>query len=205
MKLAWIFVLASAVFLGMQACSVPSIHPLYAPESLVQDSGLVGEWESAGQTLTRVKVADASGGRYSGHLTMHHQGELKAQVDLELALTQIGDDRYVDLYLAEHEREQLAARYGFLALPVHQFMLIRRDGDSLRVWTFDPDWMQRAVQHNAFSCDVLPMGGRDISVVTADTATLRSFLQKYGKDEGALSPPMSFKRVVTESAAPDAH
>jgi hypothetical protein len=179
----------------LSACSVPSLRALYGPESLVQDPGAVGEWVTDGPTIARVVVNEGSDGTYLGALTIHKDGELKASLSLELSLTQIGEDRYVDLYLPKAEREALAARYGFLALPVHQFMMVERDDDVLRVWMFNAEWIRRSAAENAFACEILPIAGRDIAVITADSGSLSGFLREHAHDEGALLPPMVFRRV----------
>jgi hypothetical protein len=176
-------------------CSVPSVQPLYGPDSLLPDAGLVGEWVSEGPTVTRVGVSEGSDGRYRGALAVHHEGELKTVLNLELSVTQIGEDRYVDLYLAKPDREGLAARYGFLALPVHQFMMTHREGDVLRVWAFDPNWLKRAAADHAFACEILPIGGQSIAVVTADSGTFREFLREHAHDPGSLLSPMVFHRL----------
>jgi hypothetical protein len=178
----------------LSGCSVPSLHPLYGPESLVQDAGLVGEWATDGPTVTRVVVSEGPDAKYLGALTIHHNGELKTDLSLDLSLTQIGEDRYVDLYLAKPDREGLAGRYGFLALPVHQFMMTEREGDVLRVWTFNANWLKRAASENAFACEVLPIGGQDIAVITADSGSFREFVRKHAHDPGSLSGPMVFHR-----------
>jgi len=193
MRHAW--TIAAALAASLLGCAAPSLHPLYTPELLVQDSGLVGEWATEGPTVTRVAVEEGKDGRYEGALTIHHQGELKTGLNLEVSLTDIGDERYVDLYLARPDREKLAGHYGFLALPVHQFMMVRREGDTLRVWAFEADWVERAGAKQGFACEVLPIAGRHVAVVTADSDSLREFLRAHAHDAGALSPPMIFHRV----------
>jgi hypothetical protein len=194
MRRKWTIALVTTVILS--ACSSPSIHPLYGPESLVQDPGLVGEWATDGPTVTRVLVSEGSDGRYLGALTVDLKGELKTSLNLEVSLTQIGEDQYVDLYLAKTDRGTLAAHYGFLALPVHQFMMIKREDDVLRVWMFSADWIQRAGPENAFASEILPIGGHEIAVITADSGSLSGFLRKHAHDPGALSPPIVFRRVA---------
>jgi hypothetical protein len=190
---AWTSIVAMAVTLS--ACSAPLLRPLYAPESLVQDPGIIGEWATDGPTVTRVVVSEGVGGRYVGALTVHQNAELKTGLSLELSLTEIGEDRYLDLYLARSDREALAARYGFLALPVHQFMVIERDADVVRVSTFNADWIRRAAAENAFACEILPVGGLDIAVITADSGSFREFLRAHARDPGARSSPLVFRRV----------
>jgi hypothetical protein len=178
------------------ACSAPSLQPLYVPGTLVQDPGLVGEWATQGPTVTRVVLSEGKDGKYLGALTIHRDGQLKAGLALEVSLTQIGTDRYVDLYLDKPEREALAGRYGFLALPVPQFMMIKRDGDEATAWMFNADWLRRAAADNAFACEVVPVAGQDIAVITADSGSLGEFLRVHAHDPGALLAPLVFRRMT---------
>jgi hypothetical protein len=191
-------------------CASPSLHPLYGPETLTEDPGLVGEWATEGPTVTRIVVTEAADGRYHGALTIRRGTETRASVGLELALTDIGEDRYVDLFLARADRETLAGHYGFLALPVHQFMMLRRDDNKLRVWAFNADWMRRAGAENRFACEVLPVAGQEMAVVTATTSSMQQFIERHAHDTNALNPPMVFHRVGhdehyadTDGNAPD--
>jgi hypothetical protein len=195
------FAAAMVVTVVLSGCSAPSLRALYAPGSLVQDPGVVGEWATDGPTVTRVVVNEGADGKYLGALTIHKDAELKTALSLELSLTQIGEDRYVDLFLARTERETMAARYGFLALPVHQFMIIEREDDVVRVRMFNADWIQRAASENAFAYEVLPIAGRDIAVITADSGSFSEFLREHAHDEGALLPPMVFRRVGPSGAS----
>jgi hypothetical protein len=154
--------------------------------------------------VTRVVVSEHPDGKYLGALTVHDEAELKTGMSLEVSLTQIGEDHYVDLYLAKRDREMLAARYGFLALPVHQFMMIERRDDVLRVWMFNADWIRRAASQNAFACEILPIAGQEIAVITGDSGSLNGFLREHAHDPGALSRPLVFRRVRPPPVGRDA-
>ena len=196
MKNVWLATLAMATCMGaVGGCSSPSLHPLAGPDSLVQDYGLPGEWATDGPTVTRVIVTETPDGKYSGALTIHQNAEAKAALGLEISLTQIESDHYVDLFLAKPDRERLAAKFGFLALPVHQLMMVQREEDTLTVWTFDAEWLRRAGKERSFACEVLPIAGRDVAVITAETGSLRQYLSKHAHDRGVLSAPMVFHRV----------
>jgi hypothetical protein len=196
--------LAVALLVTLAACSVPSLRPLYAPETLVPDPGLVGEWATDGPTVTRVVVSEGPDGKYVGALTIHQDTALKTALGLELSLTQIGEDYYLDLFLAKADREAMAARYGFLALPVHQFVMVKRENGELRVWMLHPDWIQRAASENAFATEILPIGGHEIAVITADSGSFREFLREHAHDPGALTAPILFRRVQAAAPADEA-
>jgi hypothetical protein len=190
MKRSIIVVLAAALV----ACSSPSIRPLAGPESLVSDPGLVGTWVTEGPNPTRVVVTEGTDGKYLGAVELQ-TADRTISLALDLSLTQIGDDMYVDLYLAKPEREALVGRYGFLALPVHQFMMIKRDGDELRVTAFKARWLQEASAANGFALEVMPIGGHEIGVITADSGTLTELLRTHAHDAGATTKPMVFHRL----------
>ena len=190
MKRSIIVMMATALF----ACSSPSLQPLAGPQSLVSDPGLVGTWAMEPPNQIRVVVTEGTDGRYLGALDVQSASPTTSMM-LDLSLTQIGADRYVDLFLAKPEREALAGRYGFLALPVHQFMMLERDGDELRVTSFKAHWLrQAAATTNAFAMEVLPVAGHEIGVVTADSGSLNEFLRVHAHDPGATAPPMVFRR-----------
>jgi hypothetical protein len=190
MKRSIVFVVAAALL----GCSSPSLQPLAGPQALVSDPGLVGTWAMEPPNQTRVVVTAGADGRYLGALDVQNAGGTTS-LTLDVSLTQIGDDQYVDLFLAKPEREALAGRYGFLALPVHQFMMLERNGDELRVTSFNAHWLQQAAATtNAFAMEVLPLGGHEIGVVTADSGSLNEFLRAHAHDPGATAPPMVFRR-----------
>ena len=190
MKRSILLVMAAALI----ACSTPSLQPLAGPESLVSDAGLVGTWAMEPPNELRVVVTEGTDGRYLGALDVQNAGRTTSLM-LELSLTQIGGDRYVDLFLAKPERDALAGRYGFLALPVHQFMMLERNGDELRVTSFKAHWLKEAsATTKAFAMEILPVGGNEIGVVTADSGSLNDFLRAHAHDPGATAPPMVFRR-----------
>lgn len=189
MKRSLMVIMAAALC----ACSSPSLQPLAGPESLVSDPGLVGTWVMDPPHQMRVVVTEGKDGRYVGALDVQSAGGTTSLI-LDLSLTEIGNDKYVDLYLAKSEREALAARYGFLALPVHQFMVLERDGDELRVTSFKAGWLKEAAATNAFAMEIVPIAGHEIGVITADSGTLTEFLRLHAHDPGAMAGPMVFRR-----------
>jgi hypothetical protein len=177
----------------LYACSSPSLHPLAGPESLVSDPGILGTWAMDPPNQTRVVVTQGKDGRYVGALEVEDAGRTTS-LTLDVSLTQIGEDQYVDLYLAKPERDALAGRYGFLALPVHQFMMVQRNDDELRVTSFKASWLKGAAASNAFAMEVLPVAGHEMGIITADSGSLTEFLRLHAHDAGATAPPMVFRR-----------
>ncbi|MCE2652841.1 MAG: hypothetical protein ACK51N_03965 [bacterium] len=191
--------LSGAAACSLAGCSSPSLQGLTPAQSLVEDPGLTGEWVTEGRTVTRVTISPGAGRSYRGTLTVAHDGEFKTGLDVEIRLTDIDSQRYADLYLAKAERDRLIGRYGFLVLPVHQFMALERQGDTIRVWTFNSDWLRRAADAERFPCVGLPLGEGDVPVITADVDAMRAFLARRGRDPGARADPLIFRRVIPVS------
>lgn len=195
----WVSAIAS---LGALAgCSVPSLQALHEPEPLVHDPGLLGEWESDSATPMRVTIRNGVHGKYEAVLSSDKIRSLAGGLKLEVGVTEIGADRYVDLYLSRDERELLIERYGYLVLPVHQFMAMRREHDTLSVWFFDAEWLRRASAEHGFVAEIVKIGGDEVPVVTGDARQLRAYLSRHAHDAGARTSPTVFKRKSSSGLA----
>lgn len=177
-------------------CSTPFLNSAATSNSLVSDPEMVGEWVSEGDTITRAKIASQNAGRYEVTLIVHHKGELKSQVNLDVTLTDIGEARFWDLYLARSDREKLVATYGFLAVPVHQIMKVSRAGNELRVWNFNAAWLDSTAKSERIGSNHIALGGGDVSMVTAPTEQVRELIRRHANDPAAFEAPIVFRRVA---------
>lgn len=177
-------------------CGTPFLNSAATSNSLVNDPELVGEWTSEGDTITRAKIASQSAGKYEVILTVHHKGEFKSQVDLDVTLTDIGEARFWDLYLARSSREKLVSTYGFLAVPVHQIMKISRMGNELRVWNFNAAWLDSTAKSEKIGSNHIALGGGEVSMVTAPTDQVRDLILRHANDPAAFEAPIVFRRVA---------
>ncbi|MBS0196490.1 MAG: hypothetical protein JSR77_07010 [Planctomycetes bacterium] len=180
---------------ALDGCGGSFLHSAAGTSEAVWDPVIVGEWAAAGTTVTRAVVSELSPGQYSVVLTVHHQGEFKTALKLDLVLTQIGTGRYADLFLSRSERDRLVGQYGFLVVPVHQIMKVSHDEDALRVWMFDAAWLERAADAGKFTHDRVTLGGGEASVITESTEQLRELISHKGEDPTAFGPPIVFHRM----------
>lgn len=176
-------------------CSTPFLNSAVSSHAVVQDSGLAGEWIASGATTTRAIITEAPNGRYSVSMTVHHQGEFKTALNVDVALTNIGKDTYWDVFLARTERDKLVNTYGFLAVPVHQVMKVTRIGDELRVWNFDAAWLDSMAQREKVASNHVSLGGGEVSMVTATTDQVRDIILRHAHDPAAFEEPMIFRRM----------
>ena len=190
---------ASGVIAG---CGTPFLHSASGNGPLIRDPGLAGERTTAGAPTTHAVIHDpkdsagggGDGGPYVVALTVQHDGESKTSLTLDLTLTEIGGARYADLFLARAERDRLVGTYGFLAVPVHQVIKISRDGDELRVWSFNGSWLEGTAQGGMFSHDRITVGGGEVEMVTAPTDKVRELIARHGNDGAAFAEPLVFRR-----------
>lgn len=175
-------------------CGSPFLHSAASSGASVRDPGLVGEWVTRDDTVARA-VIDSAGDQYTVSLTVHHKGEFKSALKLELNLTDIGEARYADLFLSRDDRDKLVGTYGFLAVPVHQVMKLSRSGNELRVWTFDGSWLEGQTKAGLIGQERVTVGGDSTIMITGSTEAIRQMLAKYGNDPKAFDDPMIFYRV----------
>jgi hypothetical protein len=189
---AWVVVAALGLIGG---CGAPFLHSAAEGGTGVVDSGIAGEWVTSGQTTTRVTIREGVGGRYLATLTVHDKGEFKTSLGVDLTLNDIGNARYADLFLSREDRDHMVQTYGFLAVPVHQTVKLRREGDELRVWQFDGRWLERNAVNEGFASDRMVVGGGEMTVVTAPTDQVRASIAKNGDKAEVFGEPLLFRRV----------
>ncbi len=189
--------MAALVALGGTGCGSPFLHP--AASTSTSDPGLIGEWATAEPMEIRASIAlpqsGSAGTAYTVALTVHDHGDFKTALNLDLMLTDINGDRYVDVFLSRPERDKLVGTYGFLVVPVHQVMKVVRNGDTLKVWSFRGDWLETHTTSSVFSHERVTIGGGDLPLVTAPTDRIRELLAQHGDDPKAFAEPMVFHRA----------
>ncbi len=180
-----------AAALMTTGCATPFLHGVGS--GLVRDEGLVGEWVNDGETVTHAKIASGING-YAVALTVHHKGELRTSVTLDLTLSDAGGARFADLFLSRDERDKLVGTYGFLVIPAHQVMKIHREGDKLHVWTLRETWTAPAGADPGIAHDTAIVGGTTTTLVTASPGQVREWLGHRADDSAAFGEEIVFYR-----------
>jgi len=182
-------------------CAPAFLHSAALPGRPVSDPGLVGEWVTSGDTVTRATVSESEDpGMYRVALTIHHKGEFKSALTLDLTLAGSESATFVDLFLAKPEREKLVGAYGFLVLPVHQVMKIARERNEVRLWPFNEQWLQR--EGESYPSERMAIGGGETTVVTAPSEQVRDLLERHADDPNAFGDPIVFRRVAPGESPP---
>ncbi len=190
MKNACTAALLGSITLAMlgaaSGCSTPSLSPIADQATSVREEGLVGEWKSDEYSATVSAPSDKA--LYKVAISSISDDEIRGSLNLELRATTLGDHHYLDLFLAKSERKKLVDQYGGLAIPTHQIMRYRLDGDTLTVWMLKEGSLPGTDgrTHIVYMDD-------EAEVLTAETAGLRKLIERA--PEEAFDGATEFKRV----------
>ena len=183
----------------LPACGTPVLHTAAPVGTTVRDDGLVGEWatsDTADDLQIRVIITGPkapTSDLYPASLSVFHKNRLSSAISLDVHITDIGEHRYADLFLAENERSHLAGMYGFLVVPVHQIVRIKREGDSLDLWMFDKSWSdgEAGLAQRAS----INIGDRDVVLFTSTSDNVRAILAQVGQGDEAFGERIRLIRL----------
>lgn len=185
-------VMCVTLALVLSGCGSPSLHSAASAGSPSRDAGLAGIWLAHEPATVRADLspkADAS--EYAASLTVHHKGEFKSSLEVDLVLFEIDGVQFADLFLSRPARDKLVESHGFLAVPVHQVTKLSRQGDVLTVWPFEADWLRSQV---GAPVEPVAVGGGELTLITASPDQMRTILQRSATAPAAFGQPMIFQR-----------
>jgi hypothetical protein len=167
---------------------MPSLHPLYSAENLTSLPGLSGTWEgnadeSGPETWQFSQVDSVS---YTLEYT-----ENEAPGEFDTHIVKLGNHLFVDIAPIGPETEN--ELYRGLLMPVHMFGRIWLKGDTLRIGWLDGDWLSQQIDSGLIELGCETMD--EDRLITASTAQLQEFAQKYADDTLAF-PPTVLDRVT---------
>jgi len=191
--------LLTAAFL-MVGCSTPCLHPIATKESTMTDAGLVGKWVESKDADATYIIAAADNDTYT--LESIPNDTKKKRQNYAFTLFHLADNRFIDLTISPKDREDLGEKYGSLIVPLHVFMKVDHNGDSLKVSFVNEDWLKSGLKdgthklrHETVEEDT------DGFLITASTAELEQFLIRNAGNGKAWDKPMLLERVVGETPA----
>jgi len=152
---------------------IPSLHPLYTEDDLVTDPLLVGVWADKDGKITWTFTENGENA-----YTLDYADEDGQNGQFAVHLLKLGDRQFLDLYPADPDLQQNVF-YNYHLLPIHTFMRVERQGDSLRMAVLKRNWIKRylkehpkAIKHEAVDEGIL---------LTAQPKDLQAFLRQLDK------------------------
>ncbi len=120
------------LMLGLAGC-VPSLHPLYTPQTLVYDPAVVGTWQQEDSRWVFEGNADDK----SYVLTIvEKEGP---QSKLTAHLVEIDGHRFFDFYPADDAELEAGQWLKFHIIPVHLFFRVDKTDTTFRLAAMNPD------------------------------------------------------------------
>jgi len=171
---------------------IPSLHPLYTDQDVIFDPLLVGEWENDGgkQTWTFAKSGDNA---YS----VIFVGRDEKKGEFLVHLVKVGDHQFLDFFPQKPDLPQNDFYKGHL-MPVHTFMRVDRQGDSLELSFLKPDWIRdylrahpEAIKHEEVDNSIL---------LTAQPKQLQAFVLENGDSPEAWDSEKLQRRPMAKDA-----
>jgi hypothetical protein len=168
---------------------IPSIHPLYTEQDLVEDQSLLGQWAGTeGDTWTFTKAGEKE---YS---LAYKDGDGKTG-DFLARLVKVGEHRYLDLYPAEPDIEA-SDFYKLHLLRAHTFLRVKLTQSSLEMSTLKPDWVR---DHLAANNDALRHEKIEDGILfTAQPKELQAFVTKVASTVDAWENMDPLKRPAAK-------
>ena len=169
-----------ALALSSAACLVVGLQPVYEPETIGFDPGLLGTWTSEEDGVT---LAIERGEWHSYHLALTDRDKTTR---LSARLTRVGELLLLDVTPLD------GTDIEPFQLPVHGIFRITLDNDVLSVSTLDYDHFFAVASHGeaGFALD-----GRKNVVITLSTTELRRWLLEHAEEGGVFSAPATLKRM----------
>jgi len=187
-------VLAAAALAG--CWPTHSLHPVYTPETVVFDPGLLGTW--VGEPLEQASFDEGTWvferWEDDGYRVVHTDGDGRRAV-LIAHVVQVGEVRYLDLF-PDQPGEESSGLGNWHLLPVHGFARIRRGLERIELDVLDPDWLEArlAAEPGALAHEVLDEVLDELVLVTAPPAELQAFLRGVEDDPDAFAPMARLRR-----------
>ncbi|MCE5271852.1 hypothetical protein LLH00_11295 [bacterium] len=121
-----------------------SLHSLFTDEDVSFDSGIVGVWGEKRSECWTIRKSP-KGNTYDFIYTSGKGGTIIGEADsLSFVgrLVKIGGYTFMDITTNDSNLE------SFLAIPVHAFLRLSLEGDSLGIAYLDDDWLKDNIEKN---------------------------------------------------------
>lgn len=182
-------VLLVAAALPLLCGCMPTLHPLYSPETLTSLPGLEGNWESIGNgngpETWRFSQVDSTS--YTLEYT-----ENEAPGEFDARVVKLGDYLFLDIAPLGPETENEV--YRGLLLPVHMFGRLTLTADTLQIGWLDGDWLGEQIDSGTVALNYETI--EEDRLLTAATGDLQAFALKYADDVSAF--PLSTLHRATQ-------
>lgn len=164
----WIRRLGLAGLFALVAGCVPSLQPLYTPDTIAFDPALLGNWCQTNQQ-DRWEFTQQG----DDHYKLNYTDKEKRQAEFTAYLVKVKGQRFLDLY-PEDSDAKLNDLFASHLLPIHTFLWVARLEPTPQLAMMKPDVLKKrlevqpdAMKHETVKGDI---------VLTAAPPALQAFL-----------------------------
>jgi hypothetical protein len=192
---------AFTLFAGCIRC----LHPIYTSSDLVFNENLIGTWRQSGEATTWQFTESKKGDAERAYRLVLTDSEGRPGTFLA-HLVKLDDQFFLDLFPIA-PRVMNNGLYRFHFQRVHTFMRFDLEGNSLRLASMNPGWLEKylkenpdALPHTTVSATGRPLQGDGQSaeqlLVTASTAELQHFVRQHADTKGAFTEPVELTKIA---------
>lgn len=163
-------------------CTVPSLHGFDKSLDLEFEPELEGIWVD--EDGAEYRVESGKGKTYDVVATRTEDGET-ISLHMSVAMARIGGRRVIDVSLHKDELKEIEQRYGTLLLPAHQFFRIEPNGEGLKVYWLEDDWIETWPE-------VIEYEKRPL--MTSAPAKLKHLIEAAARDDKAWDDSFELRR-----------
>lgn len=179
-----------ALTLLLAAC-VPSLQPLYTPETTVFREELIGIWKE--------KPHDDESWTFTKHDDTTYKLKIEEKDDSSLLtarLVKLGDQHFLDLTPDGDmlENAKIGEFYRAALIPGHLILKVKL-GAKLELQLIQPEKLEELLKANPKALTHTILDG-DRLVLTATTAELQAFFKKHGDSKELWGDPGVLQKIL---------
>lgn len=176
-------VLLVAVLLWTPGCLVLTVNPSHAPDDLLWEPGLLGEWRNTDDNAS-MKIER---GEWQSYKIEYAHPIEKGQ--LTGHLTTIGKVQYLDVMPAR------GTDHGSFLLPMHASLRVQLDADRLELTALSYDWFfDRLTTKAAIPGLTVALDEKENALIVSPTAAVRAWIAKQPAGSAAFGASAVFTR-----------
>ncbi|HEX7862627.1 MAG TPA: hypothetical protein VF773_19995 [Verrucomicrobiae bacterium] len=180
-----------AIALLLTAC-VPTLHPLYTPDTTVFREELIGIWKEKPDEEESWTFTKADQNTYK--VTLQEKDDTSI---LDGRLVKLGDQLFLDLSPdgAVLENAKIGTFYRVALIPGHLIVKVNKLGANLEMQMLDYDKVKKFLETNpkALAHTFLD---EDRLVITAPTPELQAFIKKHGNSKELWGDPGVMQKLL---------
>jgi hypothetical protein len=165
---------------------VPSLYPLFTPETVVFKEELVGTWQEKPDSKENWKFEKGEEKVYK--LTLSEEDGKSSP--FEARLVKLDQLLFLDLFpLGDAlENAKLGTWFRMSIIPGHLIIKVGKIGETLELSLMEPDWLKQQLQKDPKMLDHAFLD-KESFVITAKTAELQAFFKKHANTKEAWGEP----------------